>query len=132
MVLPPVSMTFKFICTTTSYTSTPALGTCATSGSAGGGSNLVLYGSPVSIARLISSYISKITRFVRYSPYRFSSLRSLIDYEAHIFHPAGLLQWIHLDYRAKSHIGCLHIGRTHRELFDTRCYILALASPNEA
>src|SRR6266566_1905903 len=39
---------------------------------------------------------------------------------------------MHLNYRAKGHIGRLHIGRAHRKLFDTCCYILALATSNEA
>ena len=42
------------------------------------GTNLVLYTSPIYIALLISSYISKITRFVLYSPNSFSSLRFTI------------------------------------------------------
>src|ERR1019366_2484341 len=44
--------------------STPARGPCATAASAAGGSNRARYASPVSIARCISSYISRITLFV--------------------------------------------------------------------
>lgn len=42
------------------------------------GSTSLLYGIPVSIAARISSYISRITRSVRYSPYWASSLRPTI------------------------------------------------------
>ena len=60
------------------YVFAPILPSCATALSPGPGTNLVLYPTPVSIALLISSYISKITRFVRYSPNSFSSLRFTI------------------------------------------------------
>jgi hypothetical protein len=46
------------------HISTATLPSCATAFSADPGTNLVLYISPISIPLLISSYISKITRFV--------------------------------------------------------------------
>ena len=44
-------------------------------GGPGGGSRRLWYGSPVSMARCMASYISRMTRLVRYSPRCASSLR---------------------------------------------------------
>src|SRR5258708_13301386 len=56
-----------------SYTFITIPSVWANAGSAGGGCSIVRYGTPASIACFTLWQISKITRFVQYSPYCFSS-----------------------------------------------------------